>query len=402
MPKRKSYNSNKPDSYETRLVAAQSFTPGDLVRHRVTGQLGFFQETNFGFALPEVWIEFDSNTDSRISMSCNPLELELAQKDCCEHPTLKETSMDGEQDLYASEVILEPHELDLKAVVEDVEAQVPIGTCEYSQLVENELGKTGCSSRPDVLPPVMNEVEARQCLQEIKGLFDAARAKLLEFKERRGWFALKYPHLTACLEDHFPESRTKLVRELFAAEVERDILQVPIGTCPASHFRPLRKLKPEQYKSALDKAYELAGDSRLTSAHVTKAVNELLRPTRFVTQQPSKFQRSDLVRIKCAVGALPEQKAWDGCWAIVQSVGTISCVCVLVGSKEVDYMVGDLDWDDNSDPKFRDASERILTLWQTELEPIEQTVLKELQRRHFFTDLELQMISLIEAKRSSV
>jgi hypothetical protein len=62
-------------------------------------------------------------------------------------------------------------------------------------------------------------------------------------------------------------------------------------------------------------------------------------------------------------------------------------------------MVGDLDWDDNSEPKFRDTCDRILALWQTELEPIEQTVLKELQHRHFFTDLETQMLSLMEAKR---
>lgn len=358
MPKTKSHNSNKPDSYEARLVAAQSFTPGNRVRHRVTGQLGFFQETNLGFALPEVWVEFDSNTDSRISVSCNPLELELVNENYQEHQFQREPGLLGSAEL-------------VEADSRDVE----------------------------VLPPVMTETEARQCIEAIKEHVVSLRRLLVELEDRRGWEALGYSSTTACMVAEFNNSKPVLVRELKVGRIEKHHLQVPIGTYLESQLRPLSKLQPEQYKPAITKAHELAGFDKLTAVHVAKAVNELLRPTRFVAQQPSKFQRSDLIRIKCAVGALPEQKAWDGCWAIVQSVGNISCVRVLVGSKEVDYMVGDLDWDDNSDPQFRDVSERILTLWQTELEPIEQTVLKELQHRHFFTDLELQMISLMEAKR---
>ncbi len=275
---------------------------------------------------------------------------------------------------------------------------MPNGTCENPLLVENKLNSAKLPSAVDVLPPVMTEVEARQCLQEIKHLFDAARAKLLEFKERRGWEAMNYPHLTACLEDYFPESRTKLVRELFAAEVERDILQLPIGTCPASHFRPLRKLKPQQYKQALDKAYALAGDGRLKSTHVADAVNQLLSPARAVNQNlPVKYKRGDLVHIKCVKGALPEQKAWNGCWGIVHSTGTISLVRVLVGRQEIEYMVGDLDWNDNLDPKFRDTCERILTLWRKpQLEPVEENLLNFFQKRHYFSDLELKMIDLME------
>ncbi len=64
-------------------------------------------------------------------------------------------------------------------------------------------------------------------------------------------------------------------------------------------------------------------------------------------------------------------------------------------------MTDDLDWDDNSDAQYRVNCERLLTLWQTELEPIEQTVLKELQQRQFFTDLETQIVTLMEAKRLS-
>ena len=65
-------------------------------------------------------------------------------------------------------------------------------------------------------------------------------------------------------------------------------------------------------------------------------------------------------------------------------------------------MAGDLDWEDNPDPKFRDTCDRILVLWQVELEPIERTVLKELQRRHFFTDLEKLGNFLLETHMSEL
>ena len=297
---------------------------------------------------------------------------ESNSKEQLEPPTEDELPPQSEQSesdpvVALVEVVEEPS---FDSASSRAKVQVPIGTCENFPVVENELLGSELPLAVDVLPPVMTEVEALQCLQEIKGLFDVARAKLLQFKEGRGWEALKYPHLTACLEDYFPESRTSLVRELFAAEVERDILQVPIGTCPASHFRPLRKLSPSQYKSALDKAYEFAGNGKLKSTHVTKAVDEIFNSNREAerTEAPP-YKPSELVRIYCRAGALPEQKAWNGCWAIVHSTGNISCVRVLVGGKEIAYMAGDLDWDENSDAQFRHICERILALWQTELEP---------------------------------
>jgi hypothetical protein len=60
-------------------------------------------------------------------------------------------------------------------------------------------------------------------------------------------------------------------------------------------------------------------------------------------------------------------------------------------------MVGDLDWNDNLDPKFRDTCERILALWRKpQLEPVEENLLNFFQKRHYFSDLELKMIDLME------
>ncbi|MBV9386783.1 MAG: hypothetical protein JOZ78_10190 [Chroococcidiopsidaceae cyanobacterium CP_BM_ER_R8_30] len=274
-------------------------------------------------------------------------------------------------------------------------AQVPIGTYEKSPPVNQD------SPKLDVLPPVMTEAEARQCLSEIKGHWTSIRALVLELKERRGWEALGYPNLTACLEAEFSDSRTKLVRELRAAEVEKYVLQVPIGTWPASHFRPLGQLNPEQYKLALDKARELAGDNMLTAVHITKAVKQIAESTRSLKQAKlPKFQPGELVRIKCKTEALPAQKMWNDCWGIVKLAS--SNVQVLVGGKEVVYAVDDLERDNNCDARFRETCDRILSLWQTELEPIEQVTLKELQHRQFFTDLETQIVSCMETKHSNL
>jgi len=54
MSKTKSRYDSTTDAYEARLIAAQSFTKGDRVRHKVTGKLGIFQETNLALALPEI------------------------------------------------------------------------------------------------------------------------------------------------------------------------------------------------------------------------------------------------------------------------------------------------------------------------------------------------------------
>lgn len=373
MRKTKSRHNSTSDSYEARLVAAQTLQTGSRVRHKVTGKLGRCQELNLGFALPEVWVQFESDNEMLVPTSCSPLDIELVQEQFHESQVPEKTLADQQQ---------------------PESAQVLIGNCEKVEPVGN-------STYAEVLPPLMTEDEARQCIAAIKGHVVSIRALILDLEERRGWEALGYRSITACLISEFPsDSKTKLIRTLEAARIERHIQVVPIGTYPESQLRPLNKLAPKLWLPTLARAHQLACNGKLKATHVNQAVNEMLSPARFVKPpEASKYQAGSFVRVVCQVGALPEQKAWNGCWAVVQSTGNISCVRVLVGGFEVNYMAGDLDWEDHSDVRFRDTCERILALWQTELEPIEQTLLKELQRRHFFTDLEMQMISLMECKR---
>lgn len=70
------------DTQQARLVALQQFVKGDRVRHRTTGKIGAFIESHSGFALPEVWVQFDSETDVVVPISCNRLDLEIVAPDC--------------------------------------------------------------------------------------------------------------------------------------------------------------------------------------------------------------------------------------------------------------------------------------------------------------------------------
>ena len=97
MPKTKLRHSTKSDTKQARLEAAQAFLTGDRLRHRLTGKIGQFVSINKGFALPEVWVEFESDTECSVPYSCNPLDLELIQQ-CCHEDTQFSAASAGLQD----------------------------------------------------------------------------------------------------------------------------------------------------------------------------------------------------------------------------------------------------------------------------------------------------------------
>lgn len=75
MPKNKSRRNGTSDTKEARLIAAQSFIKGDRVRHKITGKIGQFDSINLGFALPEVWVQFETDTEIRGLYRLNYAEL---------------------------------------------------------------------------------------------------------------------------------------------------------------------------------------------------------------------------------------------------------------------------------------------------------------------------------------
>jgi hypothetical protein len=85
---------------------------------------------NLGFALPEVWVKFESDNEVRVPVSCNPLDLELVPKNYLEAQTPTEPAIQGS---YIVQIELDEPNKD------EIPLQVPIGTCENLLFVENEL-----------------------------------------------------------------------------------------------------------------------------------------------------------------------------------------------------------------------------------------------------------------------
>lgn len=276
-------------------------------------------------------------------------------------------------------------------------SHVPIGTCENIQVIENEPRK-----KVDVLPPIMTQVQAQQCLGQIKQLFEQARVLLFKFKQARGWEALKYASLSACLSEYFPESRTKLVRELFAAEVEQDVLQVPIGTYLESHLRPLKKLKPTQYKQAIEQAHTLAGSQILKAQHVQSAVNKLHRKRSSIelfTPPSLPYQLGELVTINCIRAVSEPYARHNGCWVIVKEVLANGCIVCLMGQEWNIHWndLKELDWVDET---LKLVAPRVTNLLQRQdLDPMEREILERYHHLQWFTPWQMQLLQSIEQLR---
>ena len=66
------------DATQERILAAARFAKGDRVRHVTSGKVGTFDAVHNGFAVPEVWVFFDSEFERpAIPNTVNPMELEL-------------------------------------------------------------------------------------------------------------------------------------------------------------------------------------------------------------------------------------------------------------------------------------------------------------------------------------
>jgi len=134
----------------------------------------------------------------------------------------------------------------------------------------------------------MNELEARQAIDDIKRGINTLRARIYDLDLRKGWKALGYRSFAACCIKEFPELHAKTVeQQLAAARVEAVLQEFPahagkIGDMPVRHTRPLVELRhdPVALNDAYTKAQEIAKDEnkgKLTEAIVTRAV-EQVRP----------------------------------------------------------------------------------------------------------------------------
>lgn len=266
---------------------------------------------------------------------------------------------------------------------------------------------TYCSQADDnrvqVLPPVMTIAEARQCIEAIKSCVISIRALVLELEERRGWEALGYLSITACLVGEFPgESKTKLIRTLEAGRIERH-QQVPIGTYLESQLRPLNKLAPDQWKPALAKAHELAGNDKLKAKYMAQAVAELIEPKpseiKPVTPPVLPYKPGDIVLIDCTRTVREPYAQYNNCWGVVLEVLAHGANITLMGERwNINWNdIKEIDWVDET---LKSVAERIVILLQrNDLDEMERKILEGYHRRQWFTDWQLQLLKTIEKLR---
>jgi len=262
----------------------------------------------------------------------------------------------------------------------------------------------------EILPPLMTEAEALQAIGEINSTLNRIRVLLVELEERQGYAALNFENMSQLMQsDLFSKARSTLQKELQAGRIERHYINVPIGTFPEAHFRPLAKLKPDHYKVAIEQASIIAGDRPLTAKNVSQAVAELLRsepeaPKKGIVEELRErnstcrmaFQPGDVVLIECDRSIKEPYTQYNGCWVMAKEILAHGCKVQLMG-KDFCVIWNDLKEIDLVDETLKSVAVRIGALLQQEdLDEMEREILEGYHRRQCFTDWQLNLLATIE------
>lgn len=397
MSRSKSRHSASADTKDTRLAALQTFVKGDRVRHKLNGKIGVFAGINLGFALPEVWVVFDSDTDSRIPISCNPTDLELAQKDCCEHQLIRELEMLENtefhkpklQDSPEVELIVSSSDHTLKA-----EAQTISDVHEMATTVDDA---TVAAVR--VVEELTEEEAASRHRLEIKveRAFREAGLALAELRNRQLY---RSTHKTwdAYCKDRFGYGRDAADLRILAAAVVEEIERVPtnrrqILPMTLEQVRPLTKLQPDLRIEVWQQAVQAAG-GKVPSGRIVKGVVERLME-RDCIPTPIPYKLNDVFLISAASGEL---KKYSGCWAIATQINEYT-VCVLVHDGDLTVKPENLEPIDSSSEceQVRAVALRITRLRQRGLlDRGAYYVLEGLGRQTFLTEVEEGLLIWLE------
>lgn len=255
----------------------------------------------------------------------------------------------------------------------------------------------------------MTEAEARQCVNSIKEHITSIRELLIELDERKGWVVLKHPSMAACLRKEFShQSKTNLKYQLYAGRIEKS-LGVPLNTYKESHLRPLRKLDPSFYQSALNRAYEIAGKRQVTAKHISQAVNNILsvqsesakKGVRQIQNKPQHFlskssSQGEIFRLQYL---LDDDIQYNGSFAIALDTENSSTLKCQVLNKELEIKqenIKRLDMDEEQLTRQREIIERVQRLAGCNLDPLAWSILETLNRQVEYSDYQLQILEMTE------
>lgn len=133
--------------------------------------------------------------------------------------------------------------------------------------------------------------EAQECVDQINANLTNVRQLVVELHDRDGWTALGHASWTECVQKEFKQAERYIFYQYKAAEIELNVSDctiVQLGAIPEGQLRPLSKLEPQQQRDAWAKAVETAPDGKVTAAHVSKVVKEMMEPTLELKPEPQK------------------------------------------------------------------------------------------------------------------
>lgn len=339
-PDRNRYN-HTADTKEARLVAARRFVKGDRVRHRITGLVGSFVEINCGFALPEVWVQFDSNTEIRVPTSCNPLDLELVLEDC--HSPLDVITPEVVQDLTEQEE-RDRHRLELR-------------------------------------------VE--------RAFYEAGKA-LTELRDRR-LYRSNHKNFEEYCHERFGMKRI-YAHYLIAAAVVVDNLSsgcsqfVNIFPTNESQCRPLTKLEPMEQRLVWQQAVEQAG-GKVPSARIVKGIVERLGQKPLIRACDS----SRVGDVFTLTGLVEGERKYNGCPCVVMEVNDFTLE-VDVHDATLIVKPDNLNRLDSPDVRRQLPTilKRIKRLRRCDLDRGAYPILEALGRQTYLTDFESKLLAFLE------
>lgn len=261
----------------------------------------------------------------------------------------------------------------------------------------------------------MDEVQARHCVEQINACCNRMRWLLVDLEVRQGYLALGFASMSGLMKsDLFSQARSTLQLELKAGQIEKNCLNVPIGTFSESHLRPLSKLKPEYQPIAIEKAKQIAGDRAMTARDVSAAVATMLLSDKSLAKRSivdvvkernyiplcdrSQCQIDDAIFVRANGNA--DLRPYNGYWGIIQRVSEyfyhiyISLKGEVVKCKEEE--VEQIDITERERMSLLSVSSRVSCLLKAELEGVDVAILETIQRSLYLTPRQIRYLEIME------
>jgi hypothetical protein len=296
--------------------------------------------------------------------------------------------------------------------------RIPLSSLESeNRLMSNDVA-TATSFNVEVLADVkdrMDELEARQCVEEINACCNRIRQLLVDLESRQGYLALGFTSMSGLMKSGLlTKARSTLQLELQAGRIEKEYLNVPVGTMPERQLRPLSKLKPEYYSVVLSQAEEIAGDRPLTEKDVSAAVATMLLTDKNAAKRSivdvvkerthvPLYERSqccidDVIKVRAFKNV--DLRSYDGYWGVIQHIGNnFYQVCISLKGETIqcrEEEVESIDMSEGDRITLLSVSARISNLLKAELEAVDYAILETIQRSLYLTPRQMRYLEVME------